>query len=153
MKEYLIVTIVTITIFSLLESLLIKGSLNKLVKSIFSLICVLIIAYPTLNLIKGENLNTNISFNEEFTAHLLKIEENTTKLEVQNLLNKNQITAKNVEIMLNNSDGAITVTKIIVTIQSKVINENGEHIIIADQVKKLLEKNAYTCEIEVVIEN
>ena len=153
MKEYLIVTIVTITIFSLLESLLIKGSLNKLVKSIFSLICVLIIAYPTLNLIKGENLNTNISFNEEFTAHLLKIEENTTKLEVQNLLNKNQITAKNVEIMLNNSDGAITVTKIKVTIQSKVINENGEHIIIADQVKKLLEKNAYTCEIEVVIEN
>ena len=153
MKEYLIVTIVTITIFSLLESLLIKGSLNKLVKSVFSLICVLIIAYPTLNLIKGENLPTNISFNEEFTAHLLKIEENTTKIEVQNLLNKNQISAKNVEIMLNNNDGVITVTKIKVIVESKVINENGEHIIIADQVKKLLEKNAYTCEIEVVIEN
>ncbi len=152
MKNYLIVCVVTILFFSLLENMLIKGSLNKIVKSVFSIICVLIIAYPITNLVKSGFNFASVNFNEEFSNHLLKIEENTVELEVKNLLIKNNFSVKNVEVIAENSNGIVAVKKINVIIKAEVINENDEHINIINQAKKLLEKNCYNCQLEVIIE-
>lgn len=152
MRNYLIICVLTILFFSLLENMLIKGSLNKIVKSVFSIICVLIIAYPITNLINGGFNLTSVNFDNEFSSHLLKIEENTTQIEVKNLLVKNNYNVKNVEVIAENENGVVSIKKINVIIKSEVINENGEHIIIINQAKELLEKNCYNCQLEVIIE-
>lgn len=152
MKNYLIICVISITFFSLLENMLIKGKLNKMVKSVFSIICILIIASPITNLIKGEyNLNV-VNFNEDLTNHLVKIEENTAQIEIKNMLIKNNFNVSNVSVTAINDGGIIKIEKILVILKSQVINESGEHIILIKQAEDLLKKNCYNCILEVYVE-
>ncbi|MBR5439656.1 MAG: hypothetical protein IKV61_05540 [Clostridia bacterium] len=152
MKNYLIICTVSITFFTLLENLLINGKLKNMLRSVFSIICILIIINPIANVFNGSINLSGANFNLNFTEELIDIEENTVKIEVKNLLNKNNIEVKNVIVTANNDSGNVSIKKIKVFLSSKVINENGEHIHLIKQVEELLKNNCYNCELEVLIE-
>lgn len=152
MKDYLIVCTLSIILFSLLENMLIKGKFFKIIKSLFSIICILLISYPIINLLTNNYGDINVNFDENYTNHLISIEENTVELEVENIIKKSGYMPKNIEVIAQNDNGYVTVKKIKVIIDGEVIIENNEHINITKQVQNLLKDNCYNCELEVLIE-
>ncbi len=153
MKNYLIVCTLSIILFSLLENMLIKGKFFKIVKSLFSIICILLISYPIINLVTNNNYDISVNFDENYTNNLILIEENTVELEVKNIIKKGGYTPKNVEVIAENNNGNVAVKKIKVIIDGEVIIENEEHINITKQVENLLKNNCYNCELEVIVES
>ena len=111
MKNYLIICTVSITFFTLLENLLINGKLKNIVRSVFSIICILIIINPIANVFNGSINLSGANFNLNFTEELIDIEENTVKIEVKNLLNKNNIEVKDVIVTANNDSGNVSIKK------------------------------------------
>ncbi len=149
MKEYLISCISAVAFFSLIESLVLKGALTKILKSIISLISILIIIYPIVNLINYNFKDNYNQINEEYSSYLIKIEQKTTESEISSLLIKNGYTVSEVKVEVDNENGNAIIKKISVKISVLGITENDEHININDKIKNLILENLHENSVEI----
>lgn len=149
MKEYLISCISAVAFFSLIESLVLKGALTKILKSIISLISILIIIYPIVNLINYNFKDNYNQINEEYSSYLIKIEQKTTESEISSLLIKNGYTVSEVKVEVDNQNGNAIIKKINVKISVLGITENEEHININDKIKNLILENLHEKNVEI----
>ena len=136
MQSYILSIITSILLVSVCSIILPEGKMGKYIKSIFSLIIIIVMINPLLNYFNSNNftelsLNNSVEYynDENYLDYVFnKKIENTTK-NVENVLFQQKIDSS-VEIIYEILDYDIVVKKVNVILQNDSISKEDEHIII-----------------------
>ncbi len=150
MNNYFYVVSGVIIILALFESLIPNSSVGKSVKTILSVICVMIILSPVINIIKGDNNATQVG--TEFNEYLLDYQNELTEFSVKSLLQTNGFSVENITVKGDYANGNYLVNKIDIKFKDLVINDETEHINIIEKIKNLLSSRLNILRAEIVIE-
>lgn len=142
MKEWLLSVFTAVLIVSVICIILPQGRLSKFVKPFVSMIVIIIILSPIINL--NEDFESIMNFktvavetDTEFLNYIAKSKidvytENCKKTAQKNGINGSEILIEyNVEY-----DGAINIIWVSVNLQNAVITSENEHIVILQRLKK-----------------
>ncbi len=151
MKEYLISCISAVAFFSLTETLLLKGAFNKILKSVISLVSILIIISPLINVINYTLNGDYTKIDVDYSNYLLEIEKRTTESEISSLLIKNGYIVNSVKVEIENESGNSIIKNIIVNVSKLGITETDEHIHIIDEIKKIILEKLYDKKADVTV--
>ena len=136
MQSYILSIITSILLVSVCSIILPEGKMGKYIKSIFSLVIIIVMVNPLLNFFNTNNftelsLNNSVEYynDENYLDYVFnKRIENTTK-NVENVLFQQKIDSS-VEIIYEILDYDIVVKKVNVILQNDSISKEDEHIII-----------------------
>lgn len=144
MKEWLLSVFSAVLIVSLICLILPKGKLSKFAKPFISLIIILIILTPILNVnefyenimdINGVSVEIDTEFLQYITTSKIDFyTENCVKIAQKNGINGSDIL---IEYNVNN-DSKVLVTGVSVSLKNAVITSENEHIVILQRLKEEL---------------
>lgn len=147
MKEYLIVIISSIIFLAIFEGLLPKGKLGNNVKSIISIVVVLIILNPIVKFFNSDFNYENILYdNSEYQAYLDEYKKNTLEKEIESTLKLNGYNVISVSAMINDNQN-----KVEIIIEKDEFIKEDEHIIILEKAKSLVIERFYLSSWEVIV--
>ena len=119
MQNYLYITLSAVIFLTLCQIVLPVGSMKNISKMVIGVVFVVILGLPIIEFLSGSNnYNYQVSFDKNYYYYLDEIENSTIKLEVENILKKNNY--KDYEIFIEN----VEKEKIVKIFLKNVINEN-----------------------------
>lgn len=137
MKEYVLSIIVSILLVSIASIILPDGKMAKFTKSIFSIIIIIIIITPAINLLKNESFNgfefeSDFAFSEDedYLDYVYYKRVENLSATTESLL-KSDNYETDVEIIYDISNYQIVIKKINVNFNFDGISEDDKHIIIS----------------------
>ena len=157
MKEWVVNIAFTIFFVSLITLLLPSGKLSKQIKSVLSLIVVIIVIQPLLSIkeseinfdtfIYGENYQVQEDYLDYFTAEKIK----NFKDKCSSMLKENGIEGAKCEFEYNYVENyVLEIKQIVVDIKKAVIKLDKQHIDIIEQIKTLV-ANSFNVEKNCVV--
>ena len=151
MENYFYIISSVIILLALLENLIPNSSSGKSVKTVLSIIAVIVILSPILKIVKGSNNNLTESaatFNEYLEAY----QNNLTEKSVELLLKTEGYDLENVKVLGEYNGTNYLVQKIQIKFKNLVINDDTEHIIIIEKIENLISDRPNILKAEIVIE-
>lgn len=152
MQNYFISTLYSIIFLVIVDVFISKTNNGKAVQTIISLISVLILALPIVNVIKNNTLiinESNIDLN--YQIHLQNLEKDILKNNVESALKRENIEFIRVDLIYLGGD-VTSINKIIITPKNLVLTNSSEHIDMLERVNLTLKNVINTGECEVLIE-
>ena len=149
MQNYLYITLSAVIFLTLCQIVLPVGSMKNISKMVIGVVFVVILGLPIIEFLSGNNnYNYQVSFDKNYYYYLGEIENSTIKLEVENILKKNNFT--DYEIFIENVENE----KIVKIFLKNVINENESHIDSIEEVKNQITKKCLSTikGVEILIE-
>lgn len=150
-KSYFYVVTSVIVVLALVVNLLPNSSSGKSAKTIISLIAVLAILSPIVNLFKGDD-NLSVETGNYFNEYLQNYQDDLTESSVEYLLKSEGFLMESVKVDGVYFNGKYTVKKIFVKFKNEVITDGNEHINIIEKIKDLLESRLSIIGAEILIE-
>lgn len=154
MIDYVLCVISAILLTSFASIILPEGKLGKYVKSIFSLLIIVVMITPIFNL----SFNFNDNFEDESVAvfedekYLDFINNEKSKKLNENLKSLIQSLGYNcsVEILTDDTINEFRIKKIIINLKDFVLNDTKEHIVLSNEIKQaVLNYLGYNAEVEI----
>ncbi len=144
MKEWLLSVFTAVLIVSVIFIILPQGKLSKFVKPFVSMIVILIVLSPVINVdgnfgVDFDSESASVEIDTEFLNYIAKAKidfytENCIKTAQKNGINGSEILIEyNAAI-----DGAIIITGVSVNLKNAVISSESEHIVILQKLKREL---------------
>ena len=149
MQNYLYITLSAVIFLTLCQIVLPVGSMKNISRMVIGVVFVVILGLPIIEFLSGNNnYNYQVSFDKNYYYYLVEIENSTIKLEVENILKKNNFT--DYEIFIENVENE----KIVKIFLKNVINENESHIDSIEEVKNQITKKCLSTikGVEILIE-
>ena len=132
MSSWIISISVAVILGTLVEVIMPEGRLNKVIKSVLGVVCMLIIISPIKNL-DLKNLNFNSFFGEtqidkQFVEDRQSEQINLLESNIEKNLERNGFVGAKVKIYGDFENNSIIIKTIFVDLENLVINENSENI-------------------------
>ncbi len=129
MQSYFISTIYSITFLAILDVFISRTNNGKTVQVIISLISVVILAVPIVNVIKNYTFNgIETESNYEYSKYLVQFEKKLLSNKVESLLKRENIEFDDVRYDYIEDENGITLKKITIKTKNDVLNGSSEHI-------------------------
>lgn len=151
MGNYFYIISSVIILLALLENLIPNSSSGKSVKTVLSIIAVIIILSPILKIIKGSD-NSLTETGATYNQYLENYQNNLTEKSVELLLKTEGYDLEKVKVFGEYNGTNYLVQKIQIKFKNLVINDASEHIIIIEKIKNLILDRLNILKAEVVIE-
>ncbi len=140
MNSWIICVVSTILITTILNILIPSKRFGTLIKSLFSLVCLLVILKPLINDINFDNVNSfaDFSFIEQqgFIEYCINEKENDAVIKCDNLLEQNGIKNAKVYALFDiDENDKIFAKRIEINLKNAVIISDKEHIDIIEEIK------------------
>jgi len=144
-----IISVAAIIILTVVAGMILpEGKTNKLIKSIFSIICLFVLIMPIQYLSNRNFAITDVlsikneyTLDESFLYYTSSEKALSLQTECAELFKSNGITEVDVQIIFNSEKIVFTIEKIYVNIKNIVILENYQHININVVISNLLVDN------------
>ena len=149
MQNYLYVTLSAVIFLTFCQIVLPVGSMKNISKMVIGVVFVVILGLPIIDFLGGNNnYNYQVNFDKNYYYYLDEIENSTIKLEVENILKKQNYNDYEITI-LEDENG-----KWVKILLKNVINENESHIDSIEEVKNQITKKCLSTikGVEILIE-
>ena len=150
MDNYFYVVSGVIVLLALFENIIPNSTSGKSVKTVISVISVVVILSPIINVIKGIDNTVEVGIN--YNEYLQDYQNNLTETSIKFLLENEGCTPKSVEVLGEYLNGNYTVNKIVIKFENLVIMGETEHINIIEKIENLLATRLNILKAEIVIE-
>ena len=148
MKEYALVIVSVIVFLVVFEGVLPKGKFSKYVKTVMSLVTVLVILIPIVNIFNNDYSYTSIlSGDLAYEEYLEEYKKTTLEKEIKTVLESEKILVNSVFVEILDNKNKVTIL-----LENQVLNEELEHIDIMEKAKKLVCERLYLTDWEIVVE-
>ena len=151
MENYFYIISSVIILLALLENLIPNSSSGKSVKTVLSIIAVIVILSPILNLLKGYE-NDSIETSGRYDDYLENYQNNLTEKSVELLLKTEGYDLEKVKVLGEFNGTNYAVQKIQIKFKNLVINDEEEHIIIIEKIENLIFERLNILKAEIVID-
>ena len=152
MHSYFISTLYSIAFLAILDIFISNSNNGKTVKIIISLISVVILAVPIVNVIKNFTFSeVEIESDFEYSEYLLKLEKNILNNKIESALKSASIEFSSIRLEFLDDENKLLLKKIFIKPKTSVLTGSDEHIDMAERVNLAL-KNIIelgVCEIEI----
>ena len=150
MNNYFYAVSGVIVLLSLLENIIPNSSSGKSVKTVISVICVVVILSPIINILKGSD--TAVETGTIYNEYLEDYQNNLAEKSIKFLLESEGYTVNSVEVFGVYNSSSYTVNKIAIKFENLVIMGDSEHINIIEKIENLLATRLNILKAEIVIE-
>ena len=150
MNNYFYAVAGVIILLALFENILPNSSTGKSAKTVISVVCVVIILSPIVNIVKGSD-----SFNEtgsSYNEYLQNYQNQLTEKSVKLLLETEDFLVDTVSVQGEYISGNYLVNKITIKLENLVINDDSEHINIIENIENLLASRLNILKAEIIVE-
>ncbi len=142
-------------IITVSKMMLPEGKMKKTVNVVFSLLIILVLVTPILNLknVEIEKPQIDVSViqtDEEFLIYVLNLRVEQLEKIGESALNETGIDKAKVTVFYENVDGKIIIKKVAVNLANAVISDENKHINITEKTKEKL-SNVFQIQKEAVI--
>lgn len=154
-----LMSVVGITLIGVLVDLILpNGTMQKYIKSIFSIFVVFVMVYPIINIdINKLDFNkflyneTSVELNDKYIENFHKEYKESLEKLTENCLQNKGYENLNVEIFYKMSSKDFEIEKVVVDAKNLVINSSSVHIDKYKEIKKIVVSFLYVEEDKVVI--
>ena len=146
MKDWALKLILTCFIITLFNILLPNGKTGKSIKTTFSFLLILMMFEPLSylkefnfnfdQLINVDNVNYQSDYIDYFNSKLIE----KYKSDCNSIINSFEIENFSCELIYTRNDAKINVENVILNFQNAVFNSDKDHIVIIENIKKLIAK-------------
>ncbi len=148
MKEFALIIVSIIIFLVVFEGVLPKGKFGKHVKTVMSLVTVLVILIPVVNIFNSDyDFNSILNNNDNYEKYLEEYKMNTLKKEIKTVLESESIEVGEVFVEMSNEKNIVKVL-----IKKDELNETVEHIDIKEKAKSLIIERLYLKGWEIIVE-
>jgi autonomous glycyl radical cofactor GrcA len=144
-----IISVAAIIILTVVAGIILpEGKTNKLIKSVFSIVCLFVLIMPIQYLNNNNfsisnlfSISDEFELDETFLYFTSSEKAESIKIECYELLEKEGITGTDIQIIFDTEKIVFTIEKVYVNIKNIVILENYQHININVVISNLLTDN------------
>lgn len=148
MKEFALIIVSVIIFLVVFEGVLPKGKFGKHVKTVMSLVAVLVILVPVINIFNSDyDFNSILNGNVAYEKYLEEYKKTTLEREIKTVLEGESIVVNDVFVELTNEKN-----KVLILLENQELNENSEHIDIKEKARDLIIERLYLNDWEIVVE-
>jgi len=141
-----IINVAAIIILTVVAGMILpEGKTNKLIKSIFSVICLFVLIMPIQYISNGNfsvadvfSINDEVELDNDFLYYTFSKQAASLEEDCKELLEEQGITEVEVQIIFYTDKIAFVIEKVYINIENIVILENYQHININVEISNLL---------------
>ena len=152
MSSYFYAISGVIIVLALFENITPNSNTGKTVKTIISIICVMVILSPIINFLKCNVNDNTIESNATFDEYLASYQTNLVENSIKHLLITEGYELDNVLVKTSYNNGEQILNLISIKFKNLVISSDDEHINIIEKIKNLLSSRLNINGVEILIE-